>query len=411
MRGFDSVNGRGADDCGQKTGRLQAVGRKSAASLLRRSPRPSALKATSRKPKAPARPTARPGFCGLAGRFLGLFHNRPKAWFLPPSNPLKPRQRAHAWPRFRCKNRSKKSPPKNASIARFQGFCCYRIRSEIRAVSGAWVRQLNGRGADGCGQKTGRLQVVCRKTAAARPSSIRAASRKPRPAHNHTDRAFAAWPGVSRAFPATGPGLGFCSCNPLKPRQRTRAWPRFHYKNRSKKRPPENASIARFQRLCCYQSRSEIKAVFGAWVQQCERAHRGRLRTGHGPLASGLLKKRRQPAAARPASIRAASRKPQAASRKPKAKSQKPKAKSQKPKAESHKPKAESRKPKAEIQKPRPAQPHGPGFRGLTGAFPGPFPQQAQGLVSAPLKPAQIPPAGACMAPAPLRKQERKKPP
>ena len=180
--------------------------------------------------------------------------------------------------------------------------------------------------------------MVCRKTAAARPSSIRAASRKPRPAHNHTDRAFAAWPGVSRAFLATGPGLGFCSCNPLKPRQRTRAWPRFRCKNRSEKRPPENASIARFQGLCRYRIRSEIKAVFGAWVRQCERARRGRLRTENRQLASGLPEKRRQPAAAKPAPIRAANQKPKA-------------------------------------------------------------------------RPAQTPPADACMAPVPLQKQEQKKTP
>ena len=321
--------------------------------------------------------------------------------------------------------------------------------------------------------------MVCRKTAAARPSSIRAASRKPRPAHNHTDRAFAAWPGVSRAFLATGPGLGFCSCNPLKPRQRTRAWPRFRCKNRSEKRPPENASIARFQGLCRYRIRSEIKAVFGAWVRQCERARRGRLRTENRQLASGLPEKRRQPAAAKPAPIRAANQKPKARPAQtppadacmapvPLQKQEQKKtpekrlhrtvsgalllsrqernrtvsgawvqqlngrgadgcgqktgrlqvvcrktaaARPASIRAESRKPKAESRKPKAEIQKPRPAQPHGPGFRGLTVAFPGPFPQQAQGLVSAPLKPAQTPPAGACMAPAPLQKQEQKKTP
>ena len=32
----------------------------------------------------------------------------------------------------------------------------------------------------------------------------------------------------------------------------------FHYGNRSKFQAPENASIARFQGLCCYQIRSEI---------------------------------------------------------------------------------------------------------------------------------------------------------
>ena len=275
--------------------------------------------------------------------------------------------------------------------------------------------------------------MVCRKTAAARPSSIRAASRKPRPAHNHTDRAFAAWPGVSRAFLATGPGLGFCSCNPLKPRQRTRAWPRFRCKNRSEKRPPENASIARFQGLCRYRIRSEIKAVFGAWVRQCERARRGRLRTENRQLASGLPEKRRQPAAAKPAPIRAANQKPKARPAQtppadacmapvPLQKQEQKKTPEKRlhrtvsgawvqqlngrgadgcgqktgrlqvvcRKTAAARPasiRAESRKPKTEIQKPRPAQPHGPGFRGLTVAFPGPFPQQAQGLVSAPSNP------------------------
>ena len=110
------------------------------------------------------------------------------------------------------------------------------------------------------------------------------------------------------------------------------------------KKPPKNASIARFQGFCCYRIRSEIRAVFGAWVRQRERARRGRLRTGHGPFASGLPKKRRQPAAARPAPIRVASRKPKA-----------------------------------------PARPATrAGLLQLGRAFPGPFPQQAQGLVSVP---------------------------
>ena len=114
------------------------------------------------------------------------------------------------------------------------------------------------------------------------------------------------------------------------------------------------------------------RAVSGVRVRQRERARRGRLRTGHGLLASGLPEKRRQPAAAKPEPIRAESQKP-------KAKSQKPKAKSQKPKAESQKPKAKSQKPKA------PARPTTQaGLSRLGRAFPGPFPQQAQGLVSVP---------------------------
>ena len=187
-----------------------------------------------------------------------------------------------------AKTGAKKAPPKNASIARFQGFCCYRIRSEIRAVSGAWVRQLNGRGADGCGQKTGRLQVVCRKTAAAKPAPIRATSHEPR-ATSHEPRATSHEPqatshkpqatshkpqatsqkpqaksqkprpaqphgpgfrGLTVAFPGPFPqqaqGLVSAPSNPLKPRQRAHAWPRLHCKNRSKKSTPEKASIARF---------------------------------------------------------------------------------------------------------------------------------------------------------------------
>ena len=139
-------------------------------------------------------------------------------------------------------------------------------------------------------------------------------------------------------------------------------------KTGAKKRPPENASIARFQGLCCYRIRSEIKAVSGARVRQCERARRGRLRTGHGPLASGLPEKRRQPAAARPEPICAAS------------------------------------------QKPRPAQPHGRAFAAWPGVFRA-FPATGPRLGFCPLKPAQSPPAGACMAPVPLQKQEQKKAP
>ena len=268
--GCGSVNGRGTDDCGRDTGCLQAVCRKSAASLLRRSLRPSALKAKSRKPR-PAQPHG-PGFCGLAGRFRGLSRNRPKAWFLF----LQPAQTPPAdacMARLHCKNRSKKRPPKNASIARVQGLCCYQRRSEIGRFPVCGFGSVNGRGADDCGRDTGRLQAVCRKSAASllrrssNLSALKAKSQKPkaRPAQPH-GRAFAAWPGVFRAFPATGPRLGFCTCKPPKACQRTRAWPRLHCKNRSKKRPPENASIARFQGLYCYRIRSEIKAVFGGGI-------------------------------------------------------------------------------------------------------------------------------------------------
>ena len=148
MRGFGSVNGRSADGCGQNTGRLQAVCRKSAASLLRRSPRPSAPKAKSQKPKAesrkpkaesrkprPAQPR-RPGFCGLAGRFRGLPRNRPKAWFLLPQTRPKPASGRVHGPGSTAKTGAKKPPLKTPPSHGFRGFAAIKAGAKSRRFPG-----------------------------------------------------------------------------------------------------------------------------------------------------------------------------------------------------------------------------------------------------------------------------------
>ena len=276
-----------------------------------------------------------------------------------------------------AKTGAKKDPLKTPPSHGFRDFAAIESGAKSRRFPVRGFGSVNERGADDCGQDTGRLQAVCRKSAASllrrspNLSAPQAKSQKPRPAQPHGP-GFCCLAGHFRGLSRNRPKAWFLPLNPAQSPSADACMAPAPLQKQEQKKTPEKRLHRTVSGALLPSKQERNRAVSGARVRQCERARRERLRTGHGPLASGLPKKRRQPAAAKPAPIR-----------------------------------AESQKPKAKSPARSTAR---PGFCCLAGRFQGLSRKRPKAWFLF-LQTAQSPPAGACMAPVPLQKQEQKKTP
>ena len=146
---------------------------------------------------------------------------------------------------FPLRNQEQIQGPKNAPIARFDGLGCYQTRSGINAVSGRGRRQKNS--SRPRAEQALKMRLCGRCAASrARQSPVHCANQS-------------GWRSVeNRSSAGLAPGW-------VRAERNSACLAASILRNQEQIQGPENAPIARFDGLGCYQTRSEIGG-FGALV-------------------------------------------------------------------------------------------------------------------------------------------------